>query len=46
LEKEENLRIENREISEGVLAVEVFFYPEEGETIEQGCIKKEDVCVV
>jgi hypothetical protein len=36
LEKEENQRIQNREISEGVLAVEVFFYPEEGEALEQG----------
>jgi hypothetical protein len=46
LENEENLRIENRDIPERVSEVEVFFYPEELEVLEQQPIKTDNTCIV
>jgi GTP-dependent phosphoenolpyruvate carboxykinase len=46
LENEENLRIENRDIPERVSEVEVFFYPEEWEVLEQQPIKTDNTCIV
>jgi hypothetical protein len=46
LENEENPRIENRDIRERVSEVEVFFYPEEWEVLEQQPIKTDNTCIV
>jgi hypothetical protein len=46
LENEENPRIENRDIPERVSEVEVFFYPEEWEVLEQQPIKIDNTCIV
>jgi hypothetical protein len=46
LENGENPRIENRDIPERVLEVEVFFYPEEWEVLEQEPIKADNECLL
>jgi hypothetical protein len=46
LENRENLRIKNRDIPERVSEVEVFFYPEEWEVLEQQPIKTNNTCIV
>jgi hypothetical protein len=46
LENGENPRIENRDIRDTVLEVEVFFYPEEWEVLEQEPIKADNECLL
>ena len=46
LENGENPRIENRDIRERVLEMEVFFYLEEWEVLEQEPIKTDNACIV
>jgi hypothetical protein len=41
-----NPRIENRDIPERVSEVEVFFYPEEWEVLDQQPIKNDNTCIV
>ena len=46
LENGENPIIENRDIRDRALEVEVFFYPEEWEVLEQEPIKTDNACIV
>ena len=46
MENGENPRIENRDIRERVLEMEVFFYLEEWEVLEQEPIKTDNACIV